>query len=210
MNLTQTLNSSLPSWYGTSNNNNLSDILGVIAVAIGVIAIGIAIFAYKMQGKWNTKIERVLTVMEKYIEHQKMIEDSVRSNSLVAIKGNAETSNWQLGNVLIQLRQKPGLEYLNELLFKVGFGNVLKATSENILRYNENLKFLIMPSLHQEIESVGQKVRIASDLDQLGIRNIPNGHESWIAFAEDTIRITYDMLSKIEKELGTKDSSMIS
>lgn len=204
MNLTQTINSSLsqcPSYCGVSNNT--SDFLGYLAVGIGIIAIVIAIFAYKMQDKWNKKIEGVLTTMKQYIEHQKKIENSVRSNSLVAIKDHIGTAKWQLNNMLIQLSKNPSVGYLNELLDKVGFGNVLKVNSENILRYNENLKFLIMPSLHQEIESVGQKIRISSDLDQLSIRYIPNGHESWIAFAKDTIGIMDDTLIKIEKELGT-------
>lgn len=183
-----------------TNNHELDTLIGLIAV-------GIAIFAFIMQERGNRKIQRLIRTTTDYNEYHKKIEDSVRSDSLLAIMNYANNARQQIIQILRELEKQTSIEELNRLIYPVGFGKVLATNAESIHRHNGNLKFLIISSLHSQIERIGMRIKYLSDLDELSIRRIPDGHEQWINLAKETIQNIDELTIAIKDKLGFPQNS---
>jgi len=186
----------------TSSFSNSLPNYDYVSWALGILAVLLAISFFFIQERRNKKIESFTKVVSEYNLHHKTIEDSIKFDSLLAIHNHINISKQNLISILRELEKNTSIEKLEDLIDEVGFGKVLLLNADDILKHNNNIKFLVISSLYFEIELIGGRVKALSDLDQMGIRKIPEGHELWKALANTTIREINDLDPKITDKSG--------
>lgn len=189
-----TIGNSIPS---TLPNYSFSDILGILAVLLGFLAIGLAIYSYRTQNDWNAKIKSLADNINKYVEKQKKIEDSIRIDSLAGINALTTESIRHLMQMIQRLTTEPSNNILQIMLNNVGYQRVLLVNSESIIRFANNLKFLEY-ELHKQIEMVGMRLQHLSNPEEFEMK-IPDYYQSWMGLAQTTINEMNSIQEKMKK-----------